>query len=124
MKGVFVTKAKIVNEDARRKLIEIENGQIAIRNFKILDVKEDSYLGGHWHVYKEVMYVMRGKVHNYEMKNIDTGESERFELEEGDIVFRTGRIVHGGDFEKGCIIIDGAEDSYVSRDFNDIQEEK
>ena len=57
---------------------------------------------------------------DYEMKNIDTGESERFTLEEGDIVFRTGRIVHGGDFQKGSIVIDGAVESYVSRDFNDI----
>ncbi|MHA1876749.1 MAG: hypothetical protein ACTSUC_09935 [Promethearchaeota archaeon] len=123
MKGIKVIKSNIVNEDQRRRLIEIQNGQISIRNLKILEVKEDSFLGGHWHTYPEVMYVMKGKVWNYKMKNIDTGEIETFELSEGDVVFRTGRIIHGGMFGKGSIIIDGAAETYISADFNDIQEE-
>ena len=120
IKGVFVAKAKIANEDNRRKLIVIENGQIPIKNLKILVVKEDSYLGGHYHQYLEVMYIIKGNVKNYKMKNLDTGEEETFELTEGDVVFRTGRIVHGGMFEKGSIVIDGATETYISQDFNDI----
>ena len=88
MKGVYITKANIVNEDNRRKLIEIMNGQISGKNIKILEVKEESYLGGtsgHWHQYPEVMYIMKGKVWDYVMENIDTGEKETFELEEGDV---------------------------------------
>ena len=121
MKGIKIIKAKVVNEDARRKLIEIQNGQIGIRNLKILEVKEDSYLGGHWHQYSEVMYIMKGKVRDYKMTNIDTNESEVFNLEEGDIVFRTGRIIHGGIFKAGTIIIDGGEETYQSADYNDVQ---
>jgi quercetin dioxygenase-like cupin family protein len=121
MKGIFITRAKIVNEDERRSLIEIENGQIPIRNFKILEVKEDSYLGGHYHPYSEVMYVMKGRVWDYKMKNLKTGEEETFELKEGDIVFRTSDIEHGGMFAKGSIILDGASEPYISRDFNDFE---
>lgn len=123
MKGVVIVKAKVVNEDERRKLIEIQNGQIGVRNLKILEVKEDSYLGGHWHQYPEVMYILKGGVHNYRMVNIDTKESIIINLEEGDIVFRTGRIIHGGVFSGGSIIVDGGGETYISADYNDIQEE-
>ncbi len=120
MKGVYITTAKIVDEDNRRKLVEVQNGQLNIKNLKFLQVKKKSYLGGHWHTYPEVMYILKGKA-DYTMKNIDTGEEETFQLEEGDVVFRTGRIVHGGTFTKESIILDGATETYVSQDFNDIQ---
>lgn len=123
MKGVRVCKANVVHEDERRRLVEIQNGQVDIKNFKILEVKEDSYLGGHWHQYPEVMYVMKGRVWNYKMKNVDTNEEEVFELGPGDVVFRTGRIIHGGMFSKDSIIVDGGGEMYISADFNDIQED-
>ena len=120
MKGVYICKALVVSEDIRRKIIEIQNGMIDVKNMKVLIVKEDSYLGGHWHTYNEVMYMLKGKSWDYRMTNLDTNETEVFNLEEGDVVFRTGRIVHGGMFEKGSIVIDGAAGTYVSRDFNDV----
>lgn len=120
MKGVFITKANIVNEDTRRKIIEIQNGQMNIKNMKVLIVKEDSYLGGHYHYYSEIMYILKGRAWDYKMTNRDTGETEIFQLEEGDVVFRTGNITHGGMFAKDTIVIDGAESPYLSRDFNDI----
>jgi len=127
MKGVEVKKAIIVSEDDRRKLIELMNGQFSGKNIKILEVKEDSYLGGesgHWHQYPECMYIMKGRCWDYVMENIDTGEKKTYKLGEGDIVFRTGRIIHGGMFEKGSIVIDIAGETYISGDFNDIPREK
>ena len=122
MKGVVIKKVNTVHEDERRKLIEIMNGEMSIKNMKILMLKEDSYLGGHWHVYSEVMHILKGSAKDYVMKNIDTGEEETFQLEEGDTVFRTGRIIHGGTFTKGTIVIDGASETYISAEFNDIQQ--
>jgi len=123
MKGVYIKKAEIVSEDNRRKIIEIINGQLAVKNMKVLKVKKgEQLLGNHWHPYSEVMYILRGRA-RYRMKNLDTGEIEDFELEEGDVVFRTGRIVHAGYFSEDSIIIDGACESYISQDFNDVQEE-
>ncbi len=122
MRGVNVTKAKIVSEDDRRKLIEIQNGQISVRNMKVLIVKKgEALLGNHWHEGKEVMYIMKGSA-KYRMKNIDTGEVEDYELKEGDVVFRTGRIAHSGIFTEDSIVIDGGSDTYISADFNDIPE--
>ena len=121
MKGVEITKIDLVHEDERRGIWEIMNGQMAIKNMKILKVTEDSYLGGHWHVYGEVMHILEGEAVDYKMKNIDTGEEETYHLVAGDTVFRTGRIEHGGTFKKGTIVIDGACEMYISADFNDIQ---
>jgi hypothetical protein len=120
MKGVIIKKAKIVSDDERRIITEIMNGELAIKNLKVLVVKNSELpLGNHWHPYAEIMYILKGKA-KYRMKNLDTGEEEDFDLEEGDVVFRTGRIVHGGWFEKGSIIIDAACETYLSADFNDV----
>jgi hypothetical protein len=127
MRGVEIKKVNIVNEDDRRKLVELMNGQFSAKNIKILEVKEDSHLGGksgHWHLYPECMYIMKGKCWNYVMENIDTGEKETYELNEGTIVFRTGRIIHGGMFAKGSIIIDIGGETYISGEFNDSPREK
>ena len=122
MNGVVVRKAKIVSDDSRRTITEIMNGELAIKNMKILKVKKgEQLLGNHWHPYGEVMYILKGKA-IYVMKNIDTKETNVFYLEEGDVVFRSGRIVHAGVFEEDSIIIDAACESYVSADFNDVPE--
>jgi len=123
MKGIKKQKAKIVSSDDRRDIIEIMNGQLNIKNMKVLKVKKgEQLLGNHWHPYPEVMYILKGKA-RYIMKNIDTGEFEHFDLVEGDVVFRTGRITHAGYFSEDSIIIDGAAESYISQDFNDVKEE-
>jgi len=123
MKGVFIKKAEIVNEDNRRKIIEIMNGQMAVKNMKILYVKKgEQLLGNHWHPEaNEVMYMLKGSA-RYRMKNIDTNEQEDFDLNEGDVVFRTSRIVHAGYFSEDSIIMDGSSETYISSDFNDIVE--
>jgi len=123
MRGVVIRKIKQVHEDERRRIMEIMNGELGIRNLKILEVKEDCYLGGkegHSHLYAEIMYIMKGKVRDYVMTNLDTGESQSYDFEEGDIVFRTGRIVHGGIFLGGTIVVDASCETYISADFNDI----
>ena len=130
MKGIHVKKAQIVNEDSRRRLLEIMNGQMNGKNIKILEVKEEGpewqYLGGtsgHWHQYPECMFIYKGECKDYIMENVDTGEKETFNLGPGDTVFRTGRIIHGGMFKRGSIVIDIAEETYISDEFNDIPRE-
>lgn len=122
MKGVVVRNIKLVSNDKRRNIYEVFNGETSIKNMKVLVVKKGrQLLGNHWHPYAEVMHVMKGSS-NYRMKNLDTGEVEDFELIEGDVVFRTARIVHAGWFEEGSIIIDAACEPYISAEFNDIRE--
>lgn len=127
MRGIHIQKAEVVHEDNRRKLIEFMNGEMNIKNIKILEVKEDSFLGGttgHWHQYGEMMHIIKGECTDYVMENIDTGEKETFDLKEGDTVFRTGRIIHGGNFKAGTIVLDGSCETFVSDNFNNIPREK
>ena len=90
---------------------------------KILFVKKgEQLLGNHWHPEAcEVMYMFKGSA-KYKMKNLDTKEEEEYVLTEGDVIFRTSRIVHAGYFSEDSIIIDGASTTYVDKDFNDIVE--
>jgi len=122
MKGVVVKKAKLVHEDERRGIWEIMNGELTIKNMKILKVKSGTQLlGNHWHVYPEVMYMIKGKA-KYKMKHVLTGEEEDYDLEEGDVVFRTGFIIHAGYFSEDSVVMDGAAEGYISNDFNDVVE--
>ena len=122
MKGVYVKKANMVSDDERRTIIEIMNGDMNIKNLKILNVKKgELILGNHWHPYGEVMYILKGGGH-YIMKNIDTKEQEEFDVQEGDVVYRGPRITRAGYFTEGSILIDGACETYVSPDFNDIKD--
>jgi len=122
MKGVFINKAVLVSDDERRNIIEIMNGDMNVKNLKILNVKKGGLiLGNHWHPYGELMYVLKGSGH-YHMKDMDTGESEEYDLVEGDVVYRGPRISHAGHFIEGSILIDGACETYVSADFNDIKD--
>jgi len=130
MHGVIVRKANVVHEDERRKLIEFMNGELTGKNIKILEVKDGGpqwqYLGGtcgHWHHYPECMVILEGEVKDYVMENLDTGEKETFTFESGDVVFRTGRIIHGGLFKAGTKVLDIGGETYISADFNDIPRE-
>jgi len=119
MYGVYLTKAHLVSEDDRRKIVEVANGTLTMNCLKVLYCKKgDHILGEHWHTYGEVRYLMKGSV-QYKLKHILTGETIEFTMEEGDVLYTTGFVVHTGLFKEDSIMIDGAEQAYVSRDFND-----
>lgn len=122
MRGICIKKIDLVHEDERRGIWEIMNGQMSIKNMKILKVKKGSQiLGNHWHVYPEVMYIMEGRAH-YKMRHVITGETEEFDLAAGDVLFKTGFITHTGLFEEDSVIIDGAAETYIDNNFNDVVE--
>ena len=122
MKGVHITKALVVNEDKRRKLVEISNGLFNIRGLKVLFCKKGkNILGEHWHPYPEVRYLLKGEV-KYKLKHILTGETAEFILNEGELLMTTGFIIHTGEFSEDSIMIDGSGEAYISQDFNDVQE--
>ena len=122
MYGVHLTKAHIVSEDERRKIVEITNGGLTMKCLKVLYCKRgDHILGEHWHTYAEVRYLMKGHVH-YKLKHVLTGETMEFDMEEGDILYTTGFVIHTGLFKEDSIMVDGSESSYISRSFNDCVE--
>ena len=122
MRGVIIRKIKLVHEDGRRKLLEILNGEIDIKSIKIIEIKEGGQiLGNHYHTYPEAMYIMKGKAH-YWLKHVLTGETEEMDLEEGDIMIKTGFITHTGKFSEGSIIIDFAAETWIDESYNHVRD--
>lgn len=122
MKGVIIRKAKIMHEDERRKITSIMNGELGVRDIHILEMKKgEVILGNHWHLYPEIMYVMKGKCH-YWLKHILTGETEEVDIEEGDIMIKTGFIVHTCTCSEDTILIDGCTETWIGEDYNHIKE--
>jgi len=84
--------------------------------------KGESILGNHWHTYPEMMYILKGKGHWW-LKHVITGEQEEYDLEEGDIMFKTGFITHTAKVSEDAIILDGSAESWIGEDFNHVREE-
>ena len=121
MKGVIIKRAKIISEDDRRKIISILNGEIAVRDIHLLEMKKgDAILGNHKHWYPEVCYVYKGSC-RYWLKNKE-GEEMQVDLKEGDIMFRAPEVVHTCTCSEDCILIDGATETWVDEDWNHVRE--
>lgn len=121
MRGIEIKRAKIVHEDDRRRLLELLNGELSIKNIKILEIKEGgSILGNHKHWYAEVCFVYKGSCH-YWLKNKE-GEQMEVDLNEGDIMFRAPEVVHTCTCTDDCILIDGACEAFIGEDWNHVRE--
>jgi len=122
MRGVEIRKATVIAEDDRRKITSVLNGQIGVRDIHILHMKKgEQILGNHYHTYPEMMYLLKGKG-TWWLKHVITGEKETFELEEGDIMFKTGFITHTAKVSEDCILLDGSSESWISEDFNHVRD--
>ncbi len=125
MRGVVIKKATVIAEDDRRRIVSILNGEIGVRDIHILFMKKgetsDGFvklpLGNHYHQYKEVCYCMEGKC-LYKLKHELTGEEMEVELNKGEIMFRDAFVTHTCLCTEDCILIDGAECSWVDEDWN------
>ena len=118
MRGVVIRKAQVIAEDERRKIVSILNGEIGVRDIHILTIKQgEQILGQHYHQFKEVCYILKGKA-QYKLKNRLTNEEMDVEVSEGDIMFRDAFVTHSCIASEDCIMIDGAEDSWIDADWN------
>lgn len=122
MRGVIIKKATVVNSDDRREILELMNGEMGIRNLKILTLKKgEQVLGNHYHWYPELMYVMKGGCH-YFLRNKVTGEEEELDIAEGEIMIKTPMIVHTCIAKEDTILIDGSSEAWVGEDYNHVRE--
>lgn len=118
MKGVKINKIKLVHSDERRDILEMFNGDFDCKQVKILKVKKGNILGNHWHTYRENRYLLKGKI-KYYMKNVITGETAEFIMNEGEVVITDSHIAHTGEFLEDSIIVEGTEEIYISGKHND-----
>ena len=121
MRGIILKKAKVISEDERRRIFSILNGEIGVRDIHLLEMKKgDCILGNHKHFYAEVCYVYKGSCH-YWLKNKE-GEELEMDMEEGDIMFRAPEVTHTCTCSEDCILIDGAQESWVGEDWNHVKD--
>jgi len=122
MRGVFIKKIQVIAEDERRKILSMMNGELNIKDIHILICKKgEQMLGNHYHTYKEICYVFKGKCH-YWLKNKLTGEEWETDLNEGEIMYRDAFIIHTCTCSEDCILIDGAECSWIGEEWNHYRE--
>jgi dTDP-4-dehydrorhamnose 3,5-epimerase-like enzyme len=120
MKGVIIYKIPIAHQDKRRKIMPMFNGEFIARQIKILDVKKGNTLGNHYHRYKEIRYLLKGRVQYY-LLNIATGEKDEFIMEKGQVMITDGFIAHTGTFLENSIMIEGTEEQYINAKHNDVK---
>ncbi len=124
MKGVTIKPIKLAHSDERRDILEMFNGDFDCKQVKILKVRKGQILGNHWHKYREIRYLLKGKI-KYYLKNInfipdtDTDFIEMFLMNEGEVMVTDAYIAHTGEFLEDSIIIEGTEEVYKSAEFND-----
>jgi len=134
MRGVVIKKANIIAEDGRRKIISMMNGELNIKDIHILVMKKgetipdddgtlynSSPLGQHKHWYAEVCFCFKGKC-KYWLKNKE-GEEMTCYLNEGELMYRAPEVTHTCLCTEDCILIDGAEQSWINDDWNHVREE-
>ncbi len=122
IKGVIHRQSKLANEDDRRFLFSIFNGDLGdfrAAQLKWFEFKKDSWVGGHYHEFAEVFCIVSGGG-TYELVNVDHPEQrEIFRMERGDIVLIPKRTAHRALVEKGSVIIAANSEPYISSEKSD-----
>jgi len=112
----------ISHEDERRRLTAVMNGDFTAKQIKILDIKETSVLGGHYHNYSELFYIVSGKA-TFTLESVDTKERVTVTLKPNDRLIIGPRIAHEVVMNEGTLTIEATEQPYVSPEINDVRYE-
>lgn len=120
--GVIYEQLGIEHQDERRVLRVMFNGDLsdfAARQVKFLEVSQnrDAVLGGHYHDYRELFYVLQGVV-VFDLETIDTKERESYTLGVGGRLFIPACVAHRATCIKGSILVGCTEQPFVSAEHN------
>jgi mannose-6-phosphate isomerase-like protein (cupin superfamily) len=121
IKGVEYESRGVDHEDNRRVLLTMFNGDLedfVARQVKILVLKEDAVIGGHYHDYGELFYLFDG-AGSFKLKDIDRNVVEQYNLGKGDRLFIPKGVAHKGSFKRGSVLIGCTEIPYLSPENND-----
>ncbi|MFW9991912.1 MAG: hypothetical protein ACFFD4_07610 [Candidatus Odinarchaeota archaeon] len=109
---------KPAHEDHRRKLTAIFNGEFTAKQVKIIEVKGQSILGGHFHDYRELFYILKGGATFY-LENVETKEKSCVIMVEGSLMILPPKVAHRVIMKEGTISIEATEGIYVDAETND-----
>jgi mannose-6-phosphate isomerase-like protein (cupin superfamily) len=119
IEGVIYTPNRgIDHEDNRRALFTAFNGEFSARQVKFVDLHRDAVLGGHFHNYGELFYMLEGEG-EFTLLDRDSGETETYKLERHGSLIIPSRIPHKALVSKGSILVGATEEPYISASHND-----
>ena len=125
IKNVIFKKRPTDHEDDRRILLTAFNDDVegfVAKQVKFLVAKKDSFLGGHYHNYKELFYLLDGEI-KFILKDIKTGEIEKYDLSPGYMLLVPKKVAHKLSIKNKSILVGCTEEPYISPKNNDIKHE-
>lgn len=120
--GVIYETREIDHEDDRRSLFTAFNGGFEARQVKFAQMHKDAVLGGHFHKYKELFYMLLGNA-EFDLLDIKTQEDQHYKLNTMDRLIIPPLVAHKGLVKKGSILVGCTEQPYVSPEHNDFRYE-
>lgn len=117
-----VDKVGIAHEDERRSITAPFNGNFIAQQIKILSIKQDSILGNHYHHYRELFYIVKGRAIFY-LENVVDGERAIIKLESGDRLILDAKVAHKVKMTKDTFTVEATEWPYTSPERNDVRHE-
>ncbi|MBN2459616.1 hypothetical protein JXB28_05000 [Candidatus Woesearchaeota archaeon] len=121
IEGVVYDYREADHEDRRRAIVTAFNGDLGdfvARQVKIALIKEEATLGGHYHEYDELYYLLEGKG-SFTLKEIATGLIEKYEMAKGNRLYIPRRVAHKAVLKPGSILIGCTGQPYASAIQND-----
>ncbi len=117
-----VDKIEIAHEDVRRMIICPFNGDFVARQVKELRLKKGSILGNHYHNYRELFFISKGRAIFY-LENITNKETAIVKLKGGDRLIIEPKVAHKARMWKSTRTVEATEEPYISAENNDVRYE-
>ena len=85
-------------------------------------MKQDAILGGHYHDYRELFYMLKGDATFY-LEDPKTRDRIFYHLDEGSRLLIPAFIAHKAEVKAGSILVGFTEKPYLSPEVNDTKYE-
>lgn len=104
----------IRHEDDRRVLTEYISG-IPFKRAKVLEVKQKSILGKHYHRENDSVFFLFKGSGRYFLKPLD-GAADEGNLAEGECLFVPRNVIHAFELDAGSVMLETASEIYDKND--------
>jgi mannose-6-phosphate isomerase-like protein (cupin superfamily) len=100
------------HEDERRILTSIFNGDFVGKQAKVLEIKKASTLGNHYHLFRELFFVLKGGG-TYTFESVESGLQHVISVKPGDRLIIAPKVAHKGELKAGTIMIEATEEVFT-----------
>ena len=121
IQGVIFESRGVDHDDHRRAILTVFNADLrdfAAKQVKFAIIKEDTVLGGHYHNYDELFYLLEGES-TFFLKDPTIKLIEEYKMVRRDRLFIPHGIAHKVNIKADSILVGCTEEPYVSPKHND-----